>query len=87
MSYAVDVYMQSSAYLVRFSGSCVIAACHEFIMFHIDTWLYIDLLRTRKKNVVIVIIVRLRVLSFRKLNLTRTSASAFVSKLKFQNTH
>ena len=49
VSCAVDVYMLSSA-LVGFTGSCVIVACYEFIRFCIDTWLYIDLLRTRATN-------------------------------------
>ena len=47
MSCAVDVYMLSSAYLVNFMSSCVIAACYEF-MFDIDMWLYVNLLITRK---------------------------------------
>ena len=50
VSCAVDVYMLSSAYLVSFTGSCVVAACYEFIMFYIDTWLYVDLLITREAN-------------------------------------
>ena len=47
---AVDVYMLSSAYLVSFAGSCIIAAYYDFIMFYIYTWLYIDLLITKETN-------------------------------------
>ena len=65
VSCAVDVYMLSSAYLVNFTGSCVIAAYHEFIMFYIDTCLYTDLLITRE-TIEIVIMFRIRVISFRK---------------------
>ena len=66
VSCAVDVYMLSSAYLISFTGSCVIAACYEFIMCYIDTWLYIDLLITRKQTVAVVIIFKIRVISFDK---------------------
>ena len=38
VSCAVDVYMLSSA------------AYYDFIMFYIETWLYIDLLITRETN-------------------------------------
>ena len=50
VSCAVDVYMLSSAYFLTFTGSCVIAAWCEFIMFYIDMWLYVDSLITRKTN-------------------------------------
>ena len=43
---SVDVYMLSSAYSVSFMGSCVIAACYEFIMFYIDLLILI----TREAN-------------------------------------
>ena len=32
-------------------GSRVVAACYEFIMFYIDTWLCVDLLITRQGRV------------------------------------
>ena len=66
--------MLNSAYLVSFTGSSVIATCCEFIIFYIDTWLDVDLLITREKSVAIVIIFRIRVISLRKLNLTKTSS-------------
>ena len=81
-------YTLSSAYLVSFNGSCVIAACYEFIIFCIDKWLYIDLLITRETNC------RNRHnfqepcdYSFRKLNLTKIRARGFVGKIELQNTH
>ena len=43
-------HVSVSTYLVSFMSSCVIAARYEFIMFDIDTWLYIDLLVTRETN-------------------------------------
>ena len=50
VSSAVNDYMLSPAYLVSFTGSCVIAACNEIIMCYIDTWSYVDLLKTRETN-------------------------------------
>ena len=37
-------------HLLGFTGFCVIDACYKFIMFYIDTWLYIVLLITRETN-------------------------------------